>query len=160
MGTLRKQLTGRRQRGNALIELAIVIFVLMTLMAGIFEIGRALWFYETLAKATRDAARTLSVQPNTTIATTGSDKAKDIVVNAAIASGIPNFTTANVTVTCLEATTYGSTACINGTAPGAVRVQADYEMTIGELIPFIMNDTTSSSKTLKPSAVMRFMDLK
>jgi len=148
------------QRGNAMIELALVIFVLMTLMAGIFEIGRALWFYETLIKAARDGARTLSVQPNTTIATTGSDKARTIVVDAALASGVPNFTSANVTVECLDATYGGTGTCVNGIAPTAVRVKVSYQMTIGELIPFIMNDPTSDDKTLKPSAVMRYMDLK
>lgn len=147
------------QRGNAMIELALVIFVLLTLMAGIFEIGRALWFYETLIKAARDGARTLSVQPNTSIATTGTDKAKTIVVDAAQASGVPNFSSANVTVECLDAT-YSTGTCTNGIAPTAVRVRVDYQMTIGELIPFILNNPPSNDQTLKPSAVMRYMDLK
>ena len=160
MGSPRKHTHCHRQHGNALIEMALVIFVLLTLMAGIFEIGRALWFYETLVKASRDAARTLSVQPNGNIATAGVNKAKDIVVDAAFDSGVPNFTSANVSVTCLAAPDYSNTVCTDGIAPAAVRVQVSYTMKIGELVPFVMNDPTSSDQTLKPSAVMRYMDLK
>jgi Flp pilus assembly protein TadG len=160
MRTPRKHFTFACQRGNALIELGLVISILMVLMAGIFEYGRAFWFYETLTKATRDAARTFSVTPKTNIASSGVDKAKAIVYDAAIASGISDFTTSNVTVTCLDwnGTDYADGTCTNGTAPAGVRVQVSYDLTIGQFIPFVSNG--SGGTTLAPRTSMRFMDAK
>lgn len=157
MGTPHKHLTIHRQRGNELIELGLVISILMVLMAGIFEYGRAFWFYETLTKATRDAARTFSVTPKASIASSGVDKAKDIVYQAAIASGLSDFTTANVSVTCLETSNYTDGTCVNGTAPSGVRVQVSYDITVGQFIPFV---GTGSATTLGPRTTMRFMDVK
>lgn len=51
-----------KQRGVAAVELGIVIVPLVLLAFGITEFGRAFYQYNTLAKATRDAARFLSSQ--------------------------------------------------------------------------------------------------
>lgn len=51
-----------RQRGLALVELAISLFLLLAIAFGITEFGRAVYEYDTLAKATRDATRYLSTQ--------------------------------------------------------------------------------------------------
>lgn len=48
--------------GIALVELAIVLVVLLTIAFGITEFGRAIYQYNTLAKAARDAARYLSTK--------------------------------------------------------------------------------------------------
>lgn len=157
MATPRPRICSQRQRGNALIELALVLTILMVLMAGVFEYGRAFWFYETLTKATRDAARTLSVTPKGSIAAPGVDNAKDIVYQAALKSGISDFTTGDVTVTCLAAPDYTATACVNNSAPAGVRVSVSYSMTIGQFIPFVGD---GSGTTLAPHTTMRFMDVK
>jgi Flp pilus assembly protein TadG len=52
----------QRQKGVALIELGITIVVLVTIVFGITEFGRAIYQYNTLAKATRDAVRYLSTK--------------------------------------------------------------------------------------------------
>ena len=52
-----------KQRGVAAVELAILMtFILVPLLFGITEFGRALYQYNTLLKGTRDAARYLSMQ--------------------------------------------------------------------------------------------------
>ena len=51
-----------KQQGVALIELAIIITVLITITFGITEFGRAIYQYNTLAKAVRDGARFLAVR--------------------------------------------------------------------------------------------------
>lgn len=53
----------RFERGAAAVELAILIIPLMILGAGMTEIGRALYDYNEIVTATRDAARFLSMQP-------------------------------------------------------------------------------------------------
>jgi Flp pilus assembly protein TadG len=50
------------QRGVALIELALVLPFLLLLSSTVTEFGRALYEYDILTKAVRDAARYLSVQ--------------------------------------------------------------------------------------------------
>ncbi len=52
----------RRQRGSALVELGFSMSVLVALVFGITEFGRAIYQYDTIAKAARDAARYLSTQ--------------------------------------------------------------------------------------------------
>ena len=54
--------SSRNQRGVALIELALTIGILITIVFGITEFGRAIYQYDTLAKAARDAARYLSTK--------------------------------------------------------------------------------------------------
>lgn len=52
----------RKQQGVAAIEMAIIIIPMTTLCFGITELGRALYQYNGLAKATRGAVRYLSQQ--------------------------------------------------------------------------------------------------
>ncbi len=52
----------RKQRGSALAELALSMGLLVALVFGITEFGRAIYQYDTIAKAARDAARYLSTQ--------------------------------------------------------------------------------------------------
>jgi Flp pilus assembly protein TadG len=50
------------QRGVAFLELALSLSLLITIVFGITEFGRAIFQYNTLAKAARDAARYLVVR--------------------------------------------------------------------------------------------------
>lgn len=51
-----------RQRGVAAVELAFLLLPLIFIVFGITEFGRALYQYNTIVKATRDATRYLSTQ--------------------------------------------------------------------------------------------------
>ncbi|HEX8989584.1 MAG TPA: TadE family protein [Rhodocyclaceae bacterium] len=51
-----------RQSGLALVEFALTIGFLVAITFGITEFGRAIYQYDTLAKAARDAARYLSTK--------------------------------------------------------------------------------------------------
>lgn len=55
------RVTFRRQRGIAAVELAIVLPLLLTIVFGVTELGRAMYQYDALTKAARSAARYLSV---------------------------------------------------------------------------------------------------
>ncbi|WGY72957.1 pilus assembly protein [Burkholderia cepacia] len=50
-----------RTRGAVAVEFALVLMPMILLATGVAEFGRAIYQYETLTKATRDAARYLSV---------------------------------------------------------------------------------------------------
>lgn len=51
-----------KQKGVAAVEMGIMLIPLVTLVFGITELGRAFYQYNSIAKATRDAARFLSGQ--------------------------------------------------------------------------------------------------
>jgi len=50
-----------RQRGSAVVEMALVFLPLMFGIFSIFELGRAMWTYHTLAMAVKKAARVAMV---------------------------------------------------------------------------------------------------
>ncbi len=50
-----------RERGSAVIEMALVFLPLMFSVFSIFELGRAMWTYHTLATAVKKASRVASV---------------------------------------------------------------------------------------------------
>lgn len=52
----------QRQRGVAAIEMAIILIPMLVLCFGIVELGRALYLYNGLVKATRGATRYLTTQ--------------------------------------------------------------------------------------------------
>lgn len=52
----------RRQHGIAMVELVIVTPILLLLLLGVTEMGRALFQYNTLSKAVRDSARYYSTE--------------------------------------------------------------------------------------------------
>jgi hypothetical protein len=54
--------SANRQRGVAMIELGVTLALLVTIVFGITEFGRAIYQYNTLAKAVRDGARFLAVR--------------------------------------------------------------------------------------------------
>ena len=147
-----------RQQGAAVVEFALVLTLLITLMAGIFEFGRAFWYYDTLTKATRDGARLIAMAANTDIEA-GVGIAQTRVVNAVSAAGVPDFEADNVTVTCLNAA-FGTIDCTNGVPPWGVRVQiVGYDMTIGQFIPFLIGANSNYAATLSPFTTMRYMPL-
>jgi Flp pilus assembly protein TadG len=79
-----------RQRGVALVEFALVLPLLLLLSLVSTELGRAVYRYNTTAKAVRDAVRYLSVQtPGTHIA-----EARNLIVYGNVAGTGPMLDTA------------------------------------------------------------------
>jgi len=50
-------MTRRRERGQTLVEFALVVPLFVLILAGIFDFGRAIYAYHTLLNASREAAR-------------------------------------------------------------------------------------------------------
>lgn len=148
-----------QQQGAAIVEFALVLTLLITLMAGIFEFGRAFWYYDALTKSTRDGARLMSVAKNTAVEN-GVTNTIAQVVSAVTDAGVPNFTGANVQVTCHNAAFTATIACTSGTVIGGVRVQIiGYNMTIGQFIPFLLGGSNNYTAGLSPHTSMRYMPL-
>lgn len=56
----------RRSRGQALVEFAIVMPIIVLAVLGLVDLGRAVYSYNTLAQSARQAARTAIVNQNVT----------------------------------------------------------------------------------------------
>lgn len=163
------------QRGAAAIELAFVMLLLLIIVAGIVEFGRAFWYYNALAKGTRDAARFMSNTPNATLGNAVGNAAPGncgayaptaigMVYCAAREANVSNFAVANVDVAC----DYGAgwATCSNGPlstdpVPSDVKVAiVNYSVTIGGMIPFFLptgGGVTSFTAALAPHTTMRYM---
>lgn len=149
---IRNHLKLAQQRGAAAVEFALLLIPLLMIVTGIIEFGRAFWYYDALAKSTRDGARYLSnsrVGPTVALNTAMQNQAKTMVVNAASLAQVPSFSAGDVAVACdpdCNAPTYVT-----------VRINA-YPIIIGGWIPvFIPTGATTWSSTLSPYTTMRYM---
>jgi Flp pilus assembly protein TadG len=104
------------QRGAAAVEMAFLLLPLIFIVFGISEFGRAIYQYNTIAKATRDAARYLSTQqPDAT--STANAECLAVYGNFSCTSPplAPNLTTSQVAI--CDWTTCPGTHLAQGTAP-------------------------------------------
>ncbi len=88
MGTLRR--FTRSEEAQAVIEFAIAVVILLVIVLGIFDLGRAVWFSNTLSFATREAARCAIVGGSEC---TGAKSPATVVQRYAIGVGTPAVTT-------------------------------------------------------------------
>lgn len=65
----------RKQRGQSLVEVAFVLPILLVLLLGIFDFGRAIYAYNALSNASREAVRLAIVDQNATAITAEARKA-------------------------------------------------------------------------------------
>lgn len=163
-------LTGwkRSERGAAAVEFALVLPMLLLVIGGAIEFGRAFWFYDTLSKATRDAARYLTMVHCSAGESASDchdrledvvDLAKRMVTNAAAQARLPSgFTAGNVTVYC------GGSICADdmgvpaGTPPAYVTVTVDYAIRLGEWLPLgYLGEPVGYNLSIQPHTIMRYM---
>ena len=111
MSTSRAQ---SRSRGQSLVEFAIVLPVITLVVLGLFDMGRAVFSYNTLAQAARQANRTAIVDQD-------SDRIKAMAVAVAPTIGLSS---SNVTV-CFKTADTTQTNCSSPSTdncPSATRV--------------------------------------
>ena len=126
----------RRERGQSLVETAIIFPLLLLLLAAVVDFGRAFDAYIVLTNAAREGARWGSVKPELTV-----DEVKQFVVDDVQGSGtniaqLDGFTADNVTV--------------EGQAAGSevvkVTVTYDFDLWFGQLIGFSQVTLTKVSE--------------
>jgi Flp pilus assembly protein TadG len=135
------------ERGSALIESAITIPILLLLMVGIFEVGRAYETWQVLSNAAREGAR-IAVTPNTSSATTIA------LVRQYMADGqLPQSGTAAVAVNSAASIT------VNGVNVSASQVTVDYPFQFIVLQPVarlvVPGTNTGQAITMRATALMR-----
>ncbi len=125
-------LNSRRGRGQAMTEFALLLPIMLMLVLGIFEFGRAFYYYSALANAAREGARYGLTHA------TDTNGIKSAVVSNAIGVGIgPD----DVTVQCVS-------ACVVG---AQIRVSTTYMFTsVAPLIPSFTMLRTASMRIESP----------
>src|SRR5438552_2516503 len=104
----------RSERGQALVEAALLLPILCVLAMGAIDFGRAFYIQNALANAARDAARFASVDPSNTSC---------IRTEAQRHSALANLQSANVTIT--------EPGTVDLGQPVTVAVQASYRPLVG-----------------------------
>jgi len=99
----------RKQKGQTLVEFALVALIFFVILFGLIEFARALWTWNTIVQATRAGARFAVVE-----APTGADtEVKNYVVYLNSAGTgtpvLPGLTVSNVTVEYLKLSTNPAT---------------------------------------------------
>ena len=135
------------ERGNAMVEAAITMPLLLVLMVGIFEVGRAYETWQVLCNAAREGAR-MSVTPSSNIVTT-----KALIRKYMQDGQLPAYASATVDVNS------AATITVNGTNVGASQVTVDYPFQFVMLQPVVRlvapNSTAGSALTMRATALMR-----
>lgn len=136
-----------RERGSAMVETAITIPILLVLMVGIFEVGRAYETWQVLTNAAREGAR-MSVTPSSTEPTTTA------LIRQYMADGqLTRSATAAVVVN------KGASINVNGTAVSASAVTVDYPFEFIMLQPVVRlvapGATVGGPLTMRATAIMR-----
>lgn len=150
-----------RQRGIMMVEFIIVAPLLLLLMLGISEFGRALYQYNTLTKSVRDGARYLAanavVGSTSTIVIDSTDTTETlnlVIYGNTAGSGepkLPGLATSHITVSCLG----GGTAC-PGVEHIVVAAQYPYQSIMGAtLATFGYGTDVSLGITLTSTMTMR-----
>lgn len=142
---------GVNSRGQAIVELALVIFLLLLLVMGIFEFGRAMYLKNTLTHAARAGARAAAVTPGITTASAIPDPScnysnptgNDIVYQAVCKSLYNGVDKNSVLIT----VTVADIATPNGLSSGdMVTVQVKLN-NVRPVVPFIPLPNTLTGET-------------
>lgn len=101
---------GRSVRGQALVETAIALPIILLLSLATYDVGRALFAHIALTQATQEGALYAAYQPF---------PASDVIARVNTSSGADWVTGATVTAT-----------CTTSPAPGEVVVRSTYELPV------------------------------
>ncbi len=109
------------KQGQSMVEFALILPVMILVIAGIFDLGRAFFASITITNAAREGARFGTLNPvNTGGMTVAVDNMKNAAVLEAIDSGI-TLTNSDVTISC----TFITNGC-QGNNPLTVTVSYNY----------------------------------
>jgi Flp pilus assembly protein TadG len=137
----------RGERGQALVEAAMITPVVLLIMVGIFEVGRAYQTWQVLTNAAREGARA-GIVPGANKTTV-----EGIVEKYMQDGSLGAYTEADVDVN------QAASMVVNGTTIGATQVTVDYPFKFMVLQPVAMlinkNTTAGKAFTMRATTLMR-----
>lgn len=155
----------RSERGAAAVEFALVLPILLLIVAGAVEFGRAFWFYDSLTKATRDSARYLTMagcyagededECHVRLANVVST-ARGMVTTAAAEAGMPDLDATKVEVRCDGSSCSSAEDVLESTYVTVAIV--DYSIRLGEWLPLgYLGEAIGYNLGIRPYTTMRYM---
>ncbi len=142
----RRRATADRRKGQALVEFALVLPIFLLIAVALFDVGRAVFAWNTLTNATREGAR---------IAIVNQDSAK-IVERAKSQTRIVELEVPNVTVSFYQTASNGTADTSKPCSPVAVGCLAvvGFEATYRPITPIIANFLFKNGVTFKSTSVL------
>jgi Flp pilus assembly protein TadG len=136
----------RRGRGQALVEFALIIPIFLLLLVALFDVGRAVYSYNTLTNAAREGARLAIVNQDTA----------SIVSRAEKESAMIELDVPNVTVNFYQVATDGTPDTSKVCSPAAVGCLAvvSFEATYRPITPIVSNILFASGVTFHAKSVL------
>jgi Flp pilus assembly protein TadG len=143
----RSRLKWQSERGQALLEAALITPVVLLIMVGIFEVGRAYQTFQVLTNAAREGARA-AVVPGANV-----DTVKALVKQYMTDGALGSVATANVEVN------QAASIQVNGANIGATLVTVDYPFSFIMLQPVarlvVKDSDAGSALTMRATSLMR-----
>lgn len=138
---LRPRGTPRRDEGQSLVEMALILPILLALLVGIFEFGRSWNIYQVVTNAAREGARKAVIP-------TSSTAQVDSVVDAYLVTAALDPDLADVSIDGVE---------LGVGEPAIVRVRYPYQFQfIGPIVDMLDGDSeVPGSVMLSSTATMR-----
>jgi Flp pilus assembly protein TadG len=137
----------RRGRGQALVEFALVIPIFLLMLIALFDLGRAVFAYNTLTNAAREGARTAAVNQDL----------PTIIDRAKSQTAIVELDAPNVTVDMWQTNEDGTPdltdPCDDLVAVGCL-VVVKFEATYRPITPFISNILFGNGVTFTAKSVL------
>ena len=135
------------EAGTALIETALIMPVVLLILIGIFEVGRAYQTWQVLTNAAREGARASVIQ------SADEDTVEAVVKQYMTAGQLPAADDADIDIN------RSATLTVNGTTVGASQVTVDYPFEFVVLQPIarlVVPDThTGDAITMRATSLMR-----
>ena len=124
-----------RERGQAMVEAAVVLLSAAIILTGMFDLGRAFYFNIAVANAVREGARVATDATRT-----------NTEISQAVTDGAPNLTLTNITVSPSTRTTTNSGQTVTVTASYAFR----------PVTPFVTSILGSTFSITRSAQIMMF----
>lgn len=90
----------RGERGQAMVELALVLIPFLFLLIGLLDLGRGIYTYNGASQAAREIARATAVHPYSACCTLGTSAEATAVKNTQ-KSLVPGLTDAGISIECV-----------------------------------------------------------
>lgn len=134
---MRKILAKNNQQGQSLVEMAVITVVLLVLVAGIFDLGRAIFTYLSMRDAAQEGASYASIEPTACAE-----------ITARTVGNLEDVTSVDVLMNSQPCSTASATTDACAGHEARVTVELNFPMTM----PFIGGIIGSQNLTLRATA--------
>lgn len=142
-------------RGQALVELSLMLIPFLFIVLGIVDFGRGIFVYNSVSEAAREIARVTSVHPGADISQQSGWSTQMQAVVATQEGLVPGLTNSGITISCtdMSGTARASSQCFVGTQDRYVQVTVTvpFNVVVFHFLPVQPTLTFTSASHIKMS---------